>query len=543
MRRLALLLALLVAGPVWAANQTPLVINSGQVQRLQSADTLATPAGAAYLSASGAPTTGAIAKFASGSTAASGDLSGDISTSGTLVTTIGANKVTLGDIAQSAANTMLGNWSGSTANVAANAMPSCSDTGGNHLNYVSGTGVTCGTSSGSSTPSMTINTQTGTTYTVLSSDQGKLLNFTNAGNVTITLPQATGSFGSGWWAVFKSNGGTWIKISPTTSTIDGLSGYTVYTGGAVMAVSDGTNYIVVPYIDFNTGNTSAGYSLQRADSTSAGGNTRGNLAVDLQLSRSTAAQVASGAKSFAVGNANTASGAQAVAMGDSNTASGTNDPIAIGVSNSVTGTRGSMGLGDSNTVGGGEAAAGIGQGNKVNGSGSVVLGQFGWDNSNIGAFVVGHSGQGANTSFPGRGQHYEQMFWVQTTGATAVRLTADGSTAGANNVGALPNSAVFLFQAECFIINRTNTGRVLTYTFGPSLLYRGANAASTVVGTGNPTATAGPTVGSLGALAAIPTITADTTNGGFNISYTPPVGNTDTLVSYCRVYGTSSQWS
>lgn len=44
------------------------------------------------------------------------------------------------------ANTMLGNWTGSQANAAANAMPSCSDTGGNHLNYVSGTGVTCGTS-------------------------------------------------------------------------------------------------------------------------------------------------------------------------------------------------------------------------------------------------------------------------------------------------------------------------------------------------------------------------------------------------------------
>ena len=40
---------------------------------------------------------------------------------------------------------MLGNWTGSTANFAANAMPSCPDSGGNHLNYVSGTGITCGT--------------------------------------------------------------------------------------------------------------------------------------------------------------------------------------------------------------------------------------------------------------------------------------------------------------------------------------------------------------------------------------------------------------
>lgn len=80
------------------------------------------------------------------------DLTGSASFDGsagfTLNATIGAHKVVLGDLAQIAANTMLGNWTGSTADVAANAMTSCPDTGGNHLNYVSGTGITCGTSGG-----------------------------------------------------------------------------------------------------------------------------------------------------------------------------------------------------------------------------------------------------------------------------------------------------------------------------------------------------------------------------------------------------------
>ncbi len=59
------------------------------------------------------------------------------------------NGISLGNIAQSSANTMLGNWTGSTANVVANLMPSCPDTGGNHLNYILGTGISCGnTSSG-----------------------------------------------------------------------------------------------------------------------------------------------------------------------------------------------------------------------------------------------------------------------------------------------------------------------------------------------------------------------------------------------------------
>lgn len=69
---------------------------------------------------------------------------------------IANNAVTVGKIAQSAANTMLGNWTGSTANVAANAMAPCPDTGGNHLNYVSGTGITCGTSG--SAASLTVGT-------------------------------------------------------------------------------------------------------------------------------------------------------------------------------------------------------------------------------------------------------------------------------------------------------------------------------------------------------------------------------------------------
>jgi hypothetical protein len=56
------------------------------------------------------------------------------------------NTLALNKLAQSAANTMLGNWTSSTANVTANSMPSCADSSGNHLNYVSGTGITCGTS-------------------------------------------------------------------------------------------------------------------------------------------------------------------------------------------------------------------------------------------------------------------------------------------------------------------------------------------------------------------------------------------------------------
>lgn len=79
-----------------------------------------------------------------------------LSASPTLSGTIGgSNILPLTGLAQSGANTLLGNWTGSTANVLANAMPSCPDSGGNHLNYVSGTGITCGTGLGNGITSLT----------------------------------------------------------------------------------------------------------------------------------------------------------------------------------------------------------------------------------------------------------------------------------------------------------------------------------------------------------------------------------------------------
>lgn len=97
--------------------------------------------------AAGAITSGKLAAGAAASNV--GSLGGDLT--GTLPSpSIANNAVTNAKAAQAGANTMKGNWSGVTANVADNAMPSCADTNGNHLNYVSGTGITCGTTSAGS---------------------------------------------------------------------------------------------------------------------------------------------------------------------------------------------------------------------------------------------------------------------------------------------------------------------------------------------------------------------------------------------------------
>ena len=81
---------------------------------------------------------------------------------GTLITTgdtgtvsstmIAANAVTLAKLATQSANTVLANVTASTAVPTAAALPSCTDTSGNHLNYTNGTGFSCGTSSSSTVP-------------------------------------------------------------------------------------------------------------------------------------------------------------------------------------------------------------------------------------------------------------------------------------------------------------------------------------------------------------------------------------------------------
>ena len=90
-----------------------------------------------------------------------------------------------------------------------------------------------------------VNAQTGTSYTVLSSDCGKFVTFSNAASQAVTLPQATGSFASGYiWYASNLGAGT-VTITPTTSTINALSTLTLTTGQGAMIVSDGTNYQIL----------------------------------------------------------------------------------------------------------------------------------------------------------------------------------------------------------------------------------------------------------------------------------------------------------
>lgn len=104
------------------------------------------------------------------------------------------------------------------------------------------------TTTGTLSAARCINAQTGSTYTVLDGDRGKLVTLTNAAAIAVTLPQAgaASAFANGWNSTFMNIGATVVTITPTTSTINGAAAYRLFPGQSVTISSDGTNYQIDP---------------------------------------------------------------------------------------------------------------------------------------------------------------------------------------------------------------------------------------------------------------------------------------------------------
>lgn len=91
-----------------------------------------------------------------------------------------------------------------------------------------------------------INAQTGTSYTIASSDCGKTVTLSNASAIAVTLPAATGAFGDGWHGYVANVGSSTATITPSSGLIAGAASFTLNRSQAVQIVSDGTNWIVLP---------------------------------------------------------------------------------------------------------------------------------------------------------------------------------------------------------------------------------------------------------------------------------------------------------
>lgn len=165
------------------------------------------------------------------------------------------------------------------------------------------------------------------------------------------------------------------------------------------------------------------FQLHIADAAISGGNKRGGGAIDLQLERSAATQVASGLYAIAIGRRNTASGAQA---------------IAIGNTNSVTGA-GSMALGASNTVSGQNAYA-SGFNHSVTAVAASAIGSSAMSNR------IGMLAHAAGVfSNPGEAQREEYVLRARTLSGATFDLTVDGNTPNANNTIAIETDSTYAF--------------------------------------------------------------------------------------------------
>lgn len=249
----------------------------------------------------------------------------------------------------------------------------------------------------------------------------------------------------------------WKTVTPNTAATDGDIAIFSGTSGRPMVLKDSKLLI-----------TSDG-AIQ---STPTGGNARGNKAVDLQVSRVSVTQVASGNFSGVLcgqnntasaadavvaggtdniasalctavcgGQTNTASGPNAaIAGGSNNTASGTNSGIAAGFNNAATNTDAFIGGGEAHTASGVDSAILGGIGNTASGQGAVALGSFNTVSGGVASSVGGQGGlfdkfgqighasiQFVNT---GDAQASELIWRIQTTDATPnIEMFLDGGVA------------------------------------------------------------------------------------------------------------------
>lgn len=100
------------------------------------------------------------------------------------------------------------------------------------------------TTSGTVAGTSVIRSVTAATDTVLSSDACKRIVYNRATAIAVTLPQATGSFGSGFGFEVQNEGPGLVTITPTTSTINAAAALTVPQNTGCYMDSDGTNYHV-----------------------------------------------------------------------------------------------------------------------------------------------------------------------------------------------------------------------------------------------------------------------------------------------------------
>lgn len=376
------------------------------------------------------------------------------------------------------------------------------------------------------------------------------------------------SLGSGNWkciAYQRANGTALAtggsSLSNFTEALNTTSPNATVPVVSLTATNAATN-VDIAYVPKGTGAILA----QVPDGTATAGNKRGASAFDFQVSRSAAAQVASGANSVIVGGQqNTASGQRSfVGGGISNAASGGNDVIAGGNGNTSTGGQNFIGAGSSNSaagqhntvpggssntipggsfcfIGGGQSNVHTGTGDyrsHLGGTGnssptgitgcSTTGGRDNVANADYSIVLGGYRAQGrqiygavhhANGFFAANGdaQWSNYLFRARTTAATAADMTADGAAVSISNAMVLNGGQQCWFGKVMLVARNTGNGEMAAWE--ASVLLRRTNTAATIAIVGTPTFSLIAADSSLSGLTA-PNIYVNTTVGGGVISVT-----------------------
>jgi hypothetical protein len=364
--------------------------------------------------------------------------------------------------------------------------------------------------------------------------------FTIAGNQFINPTTVASELG-----VIRSEG---IDFTVIGNTIAGPAGSFI-VGISLTGIGQTVHGNRIVGAQFDDQLMTGGFTLSAPDNTPVGGNRRGNGAADLQVTRITATQVASGnysfvacanntasgpqsaafgntnvalgAHAFAAGNNTSASGPQSATFGQGNTASG-NQSFAAGLDNTVAGNAGAA-FGTNNTVssGPGFAAGGFnesrglyattfGVGNVAAGDFSTALGHGGADRGRTGCIVF----SSGDIATGGDIQIAIQTLCAITTNATPVVATTDRAAPNLFNVFNIPDFTYYRLTIRVVAKNHTTAGNAATWQAENVLLARGSGAASTYLSA--VTFTEGGTLGIVSGWSV--SAAADITRGGIAIT-------------------------
>jgi hypothetical protein len=274
-------------------------------------------------------------------------------------------------------------------------------------------------------------------------------------------------------------GGTLGTVDNAVPRADGTGGFTVQGSNIIIDDATTSTQNNVALRNDHTGQTNSALVLTpkgtgafilgpKPDGTAVGGNARGARAIDIQLSRSSAAQVANGAGSVAIGQNNTASDPEfgsisigyqnttdnggSVAIGSVNTATNTGGYGAVALGHTNSSTLGGITLGGSNSASASRAIA-IGQTNTSNASYASAIGfnargdRLGMHAHSVGQFAAS-----------GDAQRVRFVLRCKTTTNAAVEMALDGSTTYLT----IPNNKAIFMNIKVVGV-RDNGAEVATY--------------------------------------------------------------------------------